>query len=115
MRSRAQASPRVDIAGTAPPADRLQPCSPVTRTNGTIGYGVAYAIQRQPRNPGAVQRGSLMPGLRRLAATAALLLLCPIAATAADARAQLKAFVAEITTATGSLSQSTTRPQRHPP
>ncbi|CAP41914.1 outer membrane lipoprotein chaperone LolA [Bordetella petrii] len=52
-----------------------------------------------------------MPGLRRLAATAALLVLCPMAALAADARAQLKSFVADIKSATGSFTQSTTGPQ----
>lgn len=55
-----------------------------------------------------------MSGLRRLAATATLLLLCPLAAMAADARTQLKAFVAEIKTATGSFTQSTTGPQGNP-
>src|SRR5690606_40741530 len=49
----------------------------VTGTDGAIGYGVGNAIQRQPGDPGAVQRGSLMPALRRLAAAAALLVLCP--------------------------------------
>ena len=52
-----------------------------------------------------------MPGLRQLAATAALLLLCPVAALAADARTQLKSFVADIKTATGSFTQATTGPQ----
>lgn len=52
-----------------------------------------------------------MPVLRRLAATAALFLLCPMAALAADARGQLKAFVSEIKSATGNFTQSTTGPQ----
>src|SRR5690606_41936968 len=83
----------------------------VTGTDGAIGYGVGNAIQRQPGDPGAVQRGSLMPALRRLAAAAALLVLCPLAAMAADARTQLKSFVAEIKSATGSFTQSTVGPQ----
>src|SRR3546814_787742 len=111
LRGGAETPPRLDFAGAAPSAHWLQPCRPVTRANGAIGYGVGNAIQRQPRNPGAIQRGSLMPGLRRLAATAALLVLCPMAALAADARTQLKSFVAEIKSATGSFSQSTTGPQ----
>ncbi|MCD0505142.1 outer membrane lipoprotein chaperone LolA [Bordetella petrii] len=52
-----------------------------------------------------------MPGLRRLAATAALLVLCPMAALAADARTQLKTFVAEVKSATGNFKQSTTGPR----
>ena len=59
-----------------------------------------------------------MPGLRRswttaiaTATTAALLALSPLAALAADARTQLKAFVAEVHSATGKFTQATTGPQ----
>src|SRR5690606_5775939 len=113
-----EASPRVDFAGAAPSANWLQPCGPVTGANGAIGYGVCNAIQRQPGNPGAVQRGSLMLGSRRpwavaiaTATTAVWLSLSPLTAAAADARTQLKAFVSQVNSATGKFTQTTTGPQ----
>src|SRR5690606_4957270 len=45
------------------------------------------------------------------AATAALLSLSPLAALAADARTQLKAFVADVSSATGKFTQTTVGPQ----
>ena len=49
-------SPRVDLAGAAPPAHRLQPRRAAARADGKVGPGVGHGHQRQPRHHRAQAR-----------------------------------------------------------
>ena len=55
-RDRAAAQARLDLAGAAPPAHRLQPRRAAAGTNGEIRAGSAHGDQRPARHPGA-ERG----------------------------------------------------------
>ena len=52
---RGQDAPRLDLAGAAPPAHRLQPRRAPDRGDGAGGAGVEHAGERQPRSAGAVE------------------------------------------------------------
>ena len=55
---RAAAPARLDLAGAAPPAHRLQPRRAAAGTNGEIRARIGHGHQRQPRHP--------RPGARRM-------------------------------------------------
>ena len=50
---RAAAPPRLDLAGAAPSAHRLQPRRAADRADGEVRAGVGHGHQRQPRHAGA--------------------------------------------------------------
>ena len=68
---RAAAPARVDLAGAAPPAHRLQPRGAAAGTNGEVRARIGHGHQRQPRHP----RAGNATNERALRARRSLLLL----------------------------------------
>ena len=61
-----QHAPAVDLAGAAPPADRLQPRRAPDRGHGARGHGLSDAVQRQPRGAGPRESGVTSPHAARV-------------------------------------------------
>ena len=66
-RRRPAASPRLDLAGAAAPAHRLQPGRPIAGTNGEIRPRIQHGDQRQP-GPARSRTGGMTTMSRALAA-----------------------------------------------
>ena len=97
-----RAPPRVDLAGAAPPAHRLQPRRAAARADGEVRAGVGDGHQRQPRHH-RPQAGRM----RRLVCCACLL-ACAAFAARADALDTLREFVRDVKSGRASFTQTVT-------
>ena len=108
---RPAAPARLDLAGPAPSAHRLQPGGAIAGTNGEIRTRDCHGHQRQPRHPRAGARGMRRTPARlaALAFASAAALALPLAARA-DAVDTLRSFVRDVKSGHAAFTQTVTSP-----